>query len=186
MHGLSRIAARRGMQVSRTLSTTAASQSQVSTETQKEWYPKLGNREIVGYGFNSNPVYVDREEFPMPAIRFRENTADILALREKEKGDWKNLTIDEKKALYRASFRQTFAEMKAPTGEWKSITAGILMGLSVTLWAMIWMKKYVYPQIPATITEEWKADDVRKQVRQRQNPISGIASKYDYENNKWK
>lgn len=41
-------------------------------------------------------------------------------MREKEKGDWKNLTIDEKKRLYRASFRLTFAELDAPTGRFKS------------------------------------------------------------------
>ena len=56
-----------------------------------------GNRDIVGYGFNGNPTYIDREEWPAPAIRFKENTADVEALRQKEKGDWKKLTLDEKK-----------------------------------------------------------------------------------------
>lgn len=52
-----------------------------------------GKREVVGYGFNGNPVYVDRVDFPMPAIRWKETTPEIAALREKEKGDWKKLTI---------------------------------------------------------------------------------------------
>ena len=56
-----------------------------------------GNRDIVGYGFNGNPVYMDRVEFPAPAIRFKENTSDVLALREKEMGDWNSLSLDEKK-----------------------------------------------------------------------------------------
>ena len=43
--------------------------------------------------------------------RFREDTPEILKLREKEKGDWKKLTIAEKKVLYRASFCQTIAEV---------------------------------------------------------------------------
>lgn len=51
-------------------------------------------------------------------------------LKEKEKGDWRKLTLDEKKALYRASFCQTFSEVQAPTGEWKYVTGWTLMGIS--------------------------------------------------------
>ena len=57
-----------------------------------------GNRDIVGFGFNGLPNYEDKCEYPAPAVRFKENTADVVALREKEKGDWKALSIDEKKA----------------------------------------------------------------------------------------
>lgn len=39
---------------------------------------KIGNREVVGYGFNGFPVYVDRVDYPMPAIRFREDTPELL------------------------------------------------------------------------------------------------------------
>ena len=56
-----------------------------------------GNRDIVGFGFNGHPTYIDRAEFPMPAVRFKENTAEVLALRQKETGDWSKLSIDEKK-----------------------------------------------------------------------------------------
>ena len=45
----------------------------------------------------------------------------LQALREKEKGDWKKLTLEEKKTLYRASFCQTFAEMEAGDGDWKGV-----------------------------------------------------------------
>lgn len=61
----------------------------------------IGKREIVGFGFNGQPHYVDRWDLPFPAIRWKEPTAEILALREKEKGDWNELTCEEKKALYR-------------------------------------------------------------------------------------
>lgn len=39
---------------------------------------KIGSREVVGFGFNGSPSYIDRVDFPMPAIRFRENTPDIM------------------------------------------------------------------------------------------------------------
>jgi len=57
-----------------------------------------GNRDIVGFGVNGAPTYEDLEEVPCPAVRFRENSSEIMALREKEKGDWHKLTLEEKKA----------------------------------------------------------------------------------------
>jgi cytochrome c oxidase subunit 4 len=62
------------------------------------------------------------------------------ALREKEKGDWKKLSIQEKKDLYRASFRQTFSEMEAPTGEWKGIIGMTLVLISSGLWLYLYFK----------------------------------------------
>ena len=57
----------------------------------------VGNRDIVGPGFNNMANYIDHPLNPCPSIRFKENTPELLALKEKEKGDWKKLTVDEKK-----------------------------------------------------------------------------------------
>lgn len=38
----------------------------------------IGDRDIVGFGYNGQPNYADRTEFPMPALRWKENTADVL------------------------------------------------------------------------------------------------------------
>ena len=146
----------------------------------------IGSREIVGYGFNGEPSYADRSDFPMPAIRWKEPTPDIIALREKEKGDWRKLTIEEKKALYRASFRQTFAEFKAPTGEWKSIVGWALFFASFSLWMFYFMKLFVYDPLPDTFSEEKKRAQLRRMLDLRVNPIEGISSKWDYEKDDWK
>lgn len=37
----------------------------------------IGNREIVGFGMNGQPNYIDRVDFPLPAIRYKEVTPDI-------------------------------------------------------------------------------------------------------------
>ena len=42
-------------------------------------------------------MYFDLEDTPFPAIRFGKNSPEIMALREKEKGDWKELTLEERK-----------------------------------------------------------------------------------------
>lgn len=172
----------------RLLSTSAPRRTEVSLDqsARDRIHPKLGNRDIVGWGFNGTASYADREEFPCPAVRFKENTPDVMALREKEKGDWKKLTLDEKKALYRASFCQTFAEMKAPTGEWKSILAGVLFALGFSGWIVIYIKKFVYGEMPHTITREWQEAQLNRMLAQGQGRITGISSKYDFEKGDWK
>lgn len=39
---------------------------------------RIGNRDIVGFGYNGEPAYLDRIDFPMPAIRWKENTSDVM------------------------------------------------------------------------------------------------------------
>lgn len=187
MANLCRIGSKRvASTITRALSTTTAVKSDLPVEARDKYYPKLGDRDIVGFGYNGYPTYYDKTDFPCPAVRFGENTAEIMAIREKEAGDWGKMTLDEKKALYRNSFRMTYAEIDAPTGEWKSVLAAIFLGLSVTGWMMIWLKQYVYPPLPSTITEEWKVETAKRMIIQRQGPVDGLASKFDYENNKWK
>ena len=76
--------------------------------------------------------------------------------------------------------------MHAPTGEWRTIVAGVLLGLSVTGWLMIFMKTSVYPQLPSTITQEWAEKNLENMVRARQGAITGVSSLYDYEKGDWK
>jgi len=39
---------------------------------------RIGNRDVVGFGYNGQYSYQDRVDFPMPAIRFKENTPDVV------------------------------------------------------------------------------------------------------------
>lgn len=49
-----------------------------SSSAQAEQLEKIGNRDVVGFGWNGEPIYQDRVDYPMPAIRFKENTPDVL------------------------------------------------------------------------------------------------------------
>jgi len=148
---------------------------------------KIGNRDVVGYGINGEYIYVDHIAFPMPAIRFKENTPEVMALREKEKADWKKMSVEEKKALYRASFCQTYSEMRAPNGEWKSIMGCTLGFVALSWWLYLWAKVFVYPPMPDTITnEEKRSAQLQRMIDMRVDPIDGLTSNWDYENNRWK
>lgn len=70
---------------------------QVAQFDQQAAYPRIGKREIVGFGQSGEPSYFDKSSIPLPGIRWKEDTAEIKALREKAKGDWGNLSIAEKK-----------------------------------------------------------------------------------------
>ncbi|XP_076625725.1 cytochrome c oxidase subunit 4 isoform 1, mitochondrial [Colletes latitarsis] len=137
---------------------------------------KIGNRDIVGCGYNGEASYMDRLDFPMPAIRFKANTPDVMALREKEKGDWKKLSIEEKKTIYRNSFRQTLAEIQAPTGEWKGEVGVTLMGVALSIWILMFLKIYAYPPLPVTFDEEHRLAQMERMKLLDVNPITGISS----------
>ncbi|XP_034947294.1 cytochrome c oxidase subunit 4 isoform 1, mitochondrial-like [Chelonus insularis] len=143
------------------------------------WRHKIGNREIVGYGVNGEPTYLDLFDYPFPAVRFREITPDLQVLKEKEKGDWKKLTLDEKKMLYRASFCQTFAELDAPTGEWKFIIGCGCIGISIALWMFIMLKLYAYPPLPPSVSEEAQIEQFKRIRLLDINPIWGINKRPD-------
>ncbi|XP_026727525.1 cytochrome c oxidase subunit 4 isoform 1, mitochondrial-like [Trichoplusia ni] len=147
---------------------------------------RIGNRDWVGFGVNGSANYKDDSHFPFPAVRFKENTRDICALREKEKGDWRMLCCEEKKALYRASFCQTFAEFQHPTGQWKGILGLGLVCCSFTFWVFMFNHFYVYEPLPPTLAKAAQKAQLRRMLELRVNPIDGISSKWDYDNEKWK
>jgi cytochrome c oxidase subunit 4 len=61
----------------------------------KEVYARIGEREIVGFGRNGEPTYYDAADSPCPAIRWKEDTPQIKALRQNT--NWSKLTIEEKR-----------------------------------------------------------------------------------------
>lgn len=148
---------------------------------------RIGNREVVGPSVSPVEDYFDRVERPCPAIRFKEPTAETNALREKEKGNWKGLTIDEKKQLYRYSFCQTFKEMEAPTCEGRRVFGSILMLLSAPIMLYALFRQFILPPMPTSMSDQGKKNLVRFYIDSRAEPMfGGISTKWDYEKNQWK
>ncbi|CAF1905194.1 unnamed protein product [Rotaria magnacalcarata] len=73
---------------------------------------------------HSSPLVLDNTKSP------KANTVALAELRKKGNVDWQQLSVEEKKVLYRASFRRTFAEFTVPTGLWKWAIGWSLIALS--------------------------------------------------------
>ncbi|KAJ8042276.1 Cytochrome c oxidase subunit 4 isoform 1, mitochondrial [Holothuria leucospilota] len=133
--------------------------------------------------------YVDRLDYPAPPVRFVEESAlsdESKALREKEKGDWSSLSLEEKKALYRLSFDKSFSEMNVPSGEWKYIIGGTCVGLAFAFLIYGFQKQFISPPLPPSMTKEWQEAQLKYNIAIRNNPVTGISSQWDYEKNDWK
>ncbi|XP_033890164.1 cytochrome c oxidase subunit 4 isoform 2, mitochondrial-like [Acipenser ruthenus] len=135
----------------------------------------------------SLPMYWDRKDTPLPDIPFQKAlTADQQSLKQKELGSWKNLSEEEKIALYRLAFNQTFAEMKKPTQEWKTVVGGVLIFIGLTGLVVWWQRVFVLPPQPHTLKEDWLAAQAKRMIDMRINPVEGFSSSWDYEKNQWK
>jgi cytochrome c oxidase subunit 4 len=123
-----------------------------------------------------------------------------MPIRQKEEGDWKLLSNDEKKLLYRYSFRQTLAEFESPKGYWKPILAVcFFIATCATLYATFLnrfgesFKLYinrplvsVYPPLPPTFQNEWKEAAMERLLVLGKGKFLGPPAHYDYEKNRWK
>ncbi|XP_017030266.1 cytochrome c oxidase subunit 4 isoform 1, mitochondrial [Drosophila kikkawai] len=146
----------------------------------------VGDREVVGYGINGRPIYFDRSDFPFPAIRYRTVTPEVCALREKELGDWKTLSIEDKKQLYRHSFCQTFAEFQYFSPDWKLALGLPLWLLAIACGITVFMKTTVYKYTPDTLEEDRQSAQLRRMIHLQMNPVTGVSSQWCYNTNKWK
>jgi len=190
LHAMRQAATRNSLRCfSATASKAGGHMSVSETAVGREYtHPRIGDREIVGWGINGSESYIDRPDFPYPAIRWKSpNAPGVPELRQKELGDWKALSMDEKKALYRASFCQTFPEfLNHRKGEWKLWFGTAIGFLSLALWLWFFCKLYVYKPLPSSFSEEGKLATLRYEIAIRKDPVTGIASRWDYEKDQWK
>ncbi|XP_030045894.1 cytochrome c oxidase subunit 4 isoform 1, mitochondrial [Microcaecilia unicolor] len=135
----------------------------------------------------TKPMYCERREMPLPDAPFvSQLTPEQKALKEKETRSWKELTKEEKVALYRISFNRSYEEMNKKSQEWKTIVGGVFYFLGLGGLLLWWHRVYVYGPVPHTLSEEWVAMQTKRMIDMRVNPVTGFSSHWDYQKNEWK
>ncbi|XP_039657771.1 cytochrome c oxidase subunit 4 isoform 2, mitochondrial isoform X2 [Perca fluviatilis] len=148
---------------------------------------RMASHEVAQAVDMSQPMYVDRLDTPLPDKPYTDVlTAADKSLKQKEKGPWSQLSQEEKLALYRLAFHQTYPEMKRPSAEWKTVLGGMFIFLGFTGLLVWWQASYVYPPRPRTFDEEWQAKQLQRMLDMKVNPIEGFSAKWDYEKGQWK
>ncbi|KAM3929197.1 cytochrome c oxidase subunit 4 isoform 1, mitochondrial-like [Leptodactylus fuscus] len=94
--------------------------------------------------YYTKPSYCDSRALPLPDVPFvSELNPQQKALKVKEEGSWTQLTQEEKLALYRISFNQSFAEMKkGKPSEWKTVVGAVLYLLAFSGLYLWWHRVY--------------------------------------------
>ncbi|XP_031562036.1 cytochrome c oxidase subunit 4 isoform 1, mitochondrial-like [Actinia tenebrosa] len=113
---------------------------------------------------------------PVPTVR-AEIGSDLEALKQKEKGPWSALTKEEKVALYRSQFPKTLAESRYGEPYGKKVIGGVSFLVALSLGLFAFLRTYIGPDPPHTLSDEWVKASQEKMIRQRANPITGISSK---------
>ncbi|XP_070766161.1 cytochrome c oxidase subunit 4 isoform 2, mitochondrial [Enoplosus armatus] len=148
---------------------------------------RMASHEVAESVDMSQPLYLDRRDTPLPDRAYKEVlTAGDKSLKQKEKGPWTQLTREEKIALYRLTFHQTYEEMRQPTEEWKTVMGGIFIFLGFTGLLVWWQRVYVFPERPRTFDDEWQSKQLKRMLDMRINPVEGLSAQWDYEKGQWK
>ncbi|KAF8979421.1 cytochrome c oxidase subunit IV [Cyathus striatus] len=109
----------------------------------------------------------------------RLSSEERLAVHEQlevvQKKDWKELSIDEKKAAYYVAFGPHGPrEPSSKPGDSFKILLGTIAALAAT--GTLWFAIKAFPPPPRTINKEWEEASNERGKEMKLNPISGISS----------
>ncbi|KAA0706985.1 Cytochrome c oxidase subunit 4 isoform 2, mitochondrial [Triplophysa tibetana] len=133
----------------------------------------------------SLPMYCDRLDTPLPDRPYREHP---LCCRHEPEAEGER-TVEqplERRETCLMTFNMTYAEMKRPSSEWKTVLGGIFFFIGLTGLVVLWQRLYVYPPRPRTLDDEWQSMQVKRMLDMRMNPVEGFSAQWDYEKGQWK
>ncbi|RFU33421.1 hypothetical protein B7463_g2920, partial [Scytalidium lignicola] len=122
----------------------------------------------------SNPTLVDIEKRweGMPP----QEQADLwMALRDRMKANWSELTLQEKKAAYWIAFGAHGPRAVPPPGEGWKVAGYTLAGLGISLAIIVLIRANARPP-PATMTKEYEELSNEFLKKQKSDPFTGISS----------
>jgi len=102
--------------------------------------------------------------------------ADLwMALRDRMKVDWHQLTAQEKKAAYWIAFGPHGPRALPPPGEGRKVFTYTMIGLGASLLLFSGIRSQARPP-PKTMTREYEEASNEFLINQKAEPISGISS----------
>ncbi|OAA67321.1 cytochrome c oxidase subunit 5 [Niveomyces insectorum RCEF 264] len=102
--------------------------------------------------------------------------ADLwMALRDRMKENWTDLTLQEKKAAYWIAFGPHGPRALPPPGEGKRVAMYTFIGLGASLLIFSSMRMFAGPK-PHTMTREWQEAANERLKEQKSDPFTGITS----------
>ncbi|KAI9823119.1 MAG: Cytochrome c oxidase subunit 5A [Phylliscum demangeonii] len=105
-----------------------------------------------------------------------EEQADLwMALRDRMKVDWHELTWQEKKAGYWVAFGPHGPRAVPPPGEGWRVFWGTMAGLGISVIIFVAIRMFAKP-LPRTMTREWQEATNEYLKEQKVEPITGFAS----------
>ncbi|KAG5956894.1 Cytochrome c oxidase polypeptide 5, mitochondrial [Claviceps arundinis] len=102
--------------------------------------------------------------------------ADLwMSLRDRMKGSWSDLTLQEKKAAYWIAFGPHGPRTVDPPGSGARVAWGVAIGLGVSLSIFAIIRSFAKPA-PITMNKEWQEASNERLIAQKADPITGISS----------
>ncbi|KAJ9149813.1 hypothetical protein NKR23_g3939 [Pleurostoma richardsiae] len=122
----------------------------------------------------SNPTLANIEK-RWEGMPLQEQAELWMALRDRMKESWTELTLQEKKAAYWIAFGPHGPRAVPPPGEGKKVALYTVVGLGVSLAIFAAMRSFAKPP-PHTMTKEWQEATNEYMKGQRSEPLTGISS----------
>lgn len=124
----------------------------------------------------SSNVAVQNIETRWKTLSTAEQNTIAKQLEEAQKGDWKSLSLDEKKAAYYIAFgAHGPREPITKPGHAMKVVAGVSGVLAVS-GALFYAIRVNGQETPVTTTKEWEEATNEYLKSQKSNPITGISS----------
>lgn len=122
----------------------------------------------------SNPTLANIEK-RWEGLPLQEQADLWMALRDRMKGSWKELTIQEKKAAYWIAFGPHGPRSLPPPGEGKRVALYTAIGVGASLLLFAGMRLFAGPA-PHTMNREWQEAANERLLEQKADPFTGISS----------
>ncbi|KAL2886557.1 Cytochrome c oxidase polypeptide 5 mitochondrial [Ceratocystis lukuohia] len=98
-----------------------------------------------------------------------------MSLRDRMKENWKDLTLQEKKAAYWIAFGPHGPRAEAPAGEKARVLTGTFIGIGISLVIFLAIRSFAKPG-PESMSQQWQEAANEKLKSQNADPITGISS----------